>query len=181
MRTLSSLFVLLTLLSFTTESRAQDCPNDTRPGIHVVQRGETLWGISRKYDMSVDEIVAANQMDVGKTLRRCDELRVRKPGEGKLTEPAPVAVPDAVREETIVAPAPVPSFSGPYHQRLETSGGVHRVQKGETVFSIAKYYGYTVDRLREMNGLTPENIIQPGQNLIVSACFFQNGGSIGIN
>ena len=169
--------LLLTLLSFTNESFAQDCPNSSRPGIHVVQRGETLWGISRQYQMTVDEIVSLNQIDVNSTLRRCTELRVGGASAPSDNQAAPGG---AEVVEEVVLPV-IPSATGLYLQRLESSGGVHRIKQGETIFSIAKYYGYTVDRLREMNGLTAENIIQPGQNLIVSTCFFQNGGRIGGN
>lgn len=171
------LFPLLFL--FTASLSAQDCPTKTRPGIHVVKRGETLWGISKRYGMSVDEIVAANGIDLSKPLRSCNELRVRKSGEGRL-DPTP-ADPPSSREVVETQPrtsGPAPGAT--FVERLANSGGVHNVRQGETLVSIANYYGYTVARLREMNGLLPENIIQPGQNLIVSSCFFQNGGSIGI-
>ena len=46
-----------------------------RPGEHIVQQGETLYGISRQYGVSVKELIAWNnlsrpqQLDVGQTLR----------------------------------------------------------------------------------------------------------------
>ena len=174
-------FAALILLAFDLHAQPtqKDCPTDTRPGVHVVNRGETLWGISRQYGMSVDEIVAANDIDLSQPLRACNELRVRKAGEGRL-DPAPAAPPSS-QEVSVTQPRNAgPAAGNTYIERLVNSGGVHNVQSGETLVSIANYYGFTVPRLREMNGLLPENVIQPGQNLIVSDCFFQNGGSIGI-
>jgi LysM repeat protein len=34
---------------------------------HVVAKGDTLWGLSRKYDVSVDAIRAANNMGAGES------------------------------------------------------------------------------------------------------------------
>lgn len=31
--------------------------------IHTVQRGETLWGISQRYGVSINTIVTANQLE----------------------------------------------------------------------------------------------------------------------
>lgn len=171
--------LLLFLVDTNAQTNQKNCPTKTRPGVHVVNRGETLWGISRKYNMSVDEIVAANDIDLSQPLRSCNELRVRKPGEGRL-DPAPAAPPSSQAVSETQPRTSGPAVGNTYIERLVNSGGVHNVQAGETLVSIANYYGFTVPRLREMNGLLPENVIQPGQNLIVSDCFFQNGGSIGI-
>jgi len=43
----------------------------------------------------------------------------------------------------------------------------HKVGEGDTLYSIARKYGLTVDKLRQFNKLSPEAHIQPGQNLIV--------------
>ncbi len=44
----------------------------------------------------------------------------------------------------------------------------HVVQPGETLFSISQRYGLSLDQLRQINNLSPEMIIQPGQRLRVS-------------
>jgi membrane-bound lytic murein transglycosylase D len=50
---------------------------------------------------------------------------------------------------------------------------MHRVKRGETLFSIAKRYGTTVALLKEWNGLRG-NVIQIGQRLIVGAAYSTN-------
>ncbi len=45
----------------------------------------------------------------------------------------------------------------------------HTVQKGETLYSISRQYGVSVNELRQYNGLTETSILKVGQMLKVSA------------
>ncbi len=45
----------------------------------------------------------------------------------------------------------------------------HMVGKGETLFGISKKYGITVEELRKLNGLSPNQPLRTGQKLLVSA------------
>ena len=45
----------------------------------------------------------------------------------------------------------------------------HTVQKGETLYSISRQYGISVNELRQLNGLTETSILKVGQVLNVSA------------
>jgi LysM repeat protein len=44
----------------------------------------------------------------------------------------------------------------------------HEVKKGETLYRISKQYGITVDELRRLNKLSPNEPIEIGQKLLVS-------------
>jgi len=44
----------------------------------------------------------------------------------------------------------------------------HEVKKGETLYRISKQYGITVDELRRLNKLSPNQPIEIGQKLLVS-------------
>ena len=48
------------------------------------------------------------------------------------------------------------------------SGRTHRVGSGETLWSIAKRYGLSIDLLRQLNRLGSRAILRPGQQLILS-------------
>ena len=45
----------------------------------------------------------------------------------------------------------------------------HVVQKGETLYSISRQYGLTVNELRQLNGLSDTSVLKVGQTLKVSA------------
>lgn len=90
---------------------------------HVVAAGETLWGIARRYGVSVQAIEAASSLETA-TIRPGQTLRI------------PTAVPAA-------AAAP-PAGAEPVE---------HVVRPGESLWEIARRYGSTVDAIREANGL----------------------------
>jgi LysM repeat protein len=47
----------------------------------------------------------------------------------------------------------------------------HEVRPGETLYRIAKTYGFSVDELCRLNDISPDEIgdIQPGRRLLVSS------------
>lgn len=56
--------------------------------------------------------------------------------------------------------------------RMETASAttaslVHRVQKGDTLWTLSRRYGTTVARIRELNGLRPSEELRVGQQLVV--------------
>jgi LysM repeat protein len=55
----------------------------------------------------------------------------------------------------------------PDAQQRKNKAEYHTVTKGETLYSIAKRNNITVDKLREMNGMSPENKLLVGKRLKV--------------
>ena len=47
----------------------------------------------------------------------------------------------------------------------KSAGQYHVVQKGETLYSISKQHGLTVEQLRGFNKLDKDSLLQPGQKL----------------
>jgi LysM repeat protein len=114
--------------------------NETATGgvIHQVQAGETLYSISRKYGISVDEIkrlngLTSNVLNIGQKLKVGGE--------------AATSVQPEKKEEV-------------------ASDSYHIVQKGETLYSISRKYSLTVEKLKELNGLSSNNL-SLGQKLRV--------------
>ena len=96
-------------------------------GDHKVKSGDTLSSIAARYRTTVAELQAANN------LRSPNSLRV-----GTLLQvPAP-------RTTARPAPAPAPA-SG--------AGSRHRVKTGETLASIAQFYGVSIAALQKANGM----------------------------
>lgn len=111
------------------------------PLVHTVAKGETLYGIARRYDVSVDALMKANEIrDATRVVAgmRLSIPGVETPGTATAT-PAPEAAPRA-----------------------------HTVKKGETLFGIARTYGLTVDAIARENGLSGSSI-RVGQSLRLPA------------
>ena len=69
-----------------------------------------------------------------------------------------------------VAKKEVPAVSkkGTSSPGPQAKGRYHEVQRGETLFRIAKKYALSVDQLRRMNNLKESQAIYPGQKLLVA-------------
>ena len=188
------------------ETKTVPAAGEALPGtIHVVAAGETLYAISRRYNISVEEIRRANNLS-GNAIRVGQELtigtrlvaappvyapvpepepEVVAPAPSILVPPAPANVagtaPEAAptRPQIVIPPpandaAPVatqtPQASPLRVQEGAVAGGYHVVQSGETFASIARRYGYTVERFKEFNGLSAAPVALVGQRLRVSHC-----------
>jgi LysM repeat protein len=61
--------------------------------------------------------------------------------------------------------------SGRSSTMSQEKGRYHEVRPGETLYRIAKRYGFTVDELCRLNDISPDEVgnIQPGRRLLVSS------------
>ena len=119
----------------------------SRDGIvHKVAPKETLYSISRTYGVSMEDIRAWNGL-ADNALAIGQELVIRKSASSLPTRPQPV------QHET---PQPI------------SRKGVHTVQQGQTLFSIARQYEVSVDELKTWNNLQ-SNELSIGQTLFVTA------------
>src|SRR5574344_2090151 len=98
---------------------------------HNVAKGETLYGISRQYGISIDDLCALNGIGKTAVLKIGQTLKI--PGPSPLTAPT----------ETYI------------------------VQKGDTMYSIARKLGVSVDTLNILNQLSNSSLIKAGQELTV--------------
>lgn len=104
---------------------------------HRVRRGDTLSAIARRYGSSVNSIMKANNLRSANRISPGQRLQIPTRG-GSISHAA-------------AAPAP-------------TIEGAHTVRAGESLYSIARRYNTTVERLRADNGLS-SNTIHPGDVL----------------
>jgi LysM repeat protein/uncharacterized protein YkwD len=136
---------------------AQTCPPSTVKNVHIVQKGETLYSLSRLYKTSVADLCALNNMRENDILPTCAALDVVSPVASK----SPQVVPASYN--TVA----VKSKGMPY---FKTNKQTHVVKKGETVDMIAEYYGYTRARFLYMNNMTDGKDLKIGRTLIVNDC-----------
>ena len=128
--------------------------------VHVVAKGETVYSISRAYKISQDELMKLNGIaDPGK-LREGQRLRIPL---ASGTKPVGTSPGTTVPAGTAGSQA---QSSG--NQAVQTAYTTHIVQKVDTLFSLARTYGTTVQKLKEINGLTSD-VIKAGASIKVPA------------
>lgn len=91
---------------------------------------------------------------------------IRRAGSGSESEellipsPTPIATP-------LAAPGYTSSGFSWFTTPVPTPTTIHIVQPGETLASIAKRYGVTVEAIVEVNDLADPDVIEAGQELII--------------
>lgn len=115
---------------------------------HVVQKGETLYSISRATGVNVSDIKKFNNM-------KDNEISVGQ----ELALTASGTVNSAPKTEPKETPKATTSTS---------SAQKHTVKKGETLFSVSQKYGVQVNDLIKANNLTSSSLNE-GQVLLIPA------------
>lgn len=124
------------------------------PGVHVVQPGDTLSALARRYNTSVKALVAANGMaNANVPLRVNQQLKLPTAGAAAPAAPPAVAAKPAAKPAATATP------------------GTHTIQAGDTIYRISRQYGISPTALMQANGLTPEtaDTIRVGATLRIPA------------
>lgn len=117
--------------------------------IHRVEPKETMYSISRRYNITVDELKKWNSL-TDNNLSVGQELIVRK---GAMLA-APVVSSPAPASTQSTSPIP--------------ANGLHNVGQQETLFSVARQYGITVQQIKAWNSLQSDEL-KVGQSIYVVA------------
>lgn len=133
---------------------------------HIVEAGETLWSISQKYGIRLASLKSKNRIRKEADLRPGMILNLkeaRKRGEAipLSTEP----IPPTLSPSTTSSPVESIPVQSTLQDRPSFQEHVHTVRAGETLFSISKKYGLSVDELKQLNSIGSQNIITVGQKL----------------
>lgn len=110
--------------------------------MHTVEAGQTYYSISKRYGVTVEQLLAMNDLTMNNVLEVGQKLIV-KPG---------TADPSSAGRTT---PATGTSSAGATY---------HTVEKGETMFRIAQQYGVSVEQIQEWNNLSDPGV-KVGQKL----------------
>ena len=121
--------------------------------IHVVARGETIFSISRQYQISINELMQANNitdpstLQVGRRLTIPDARSSIQPGGNFPVRDNPSSVSQSI---------PVNPVLNDY-----------KVIRGDTFYSIARTHKISVQNLLELNNLTESHVLKAGDVLKV--------------
>lgn len=144
---------------------------------HKVKKGETLYRISKQYNVTVDQLRAWNNKGNSNTIYAGENLQVVPPAAASLPSAAAATREGQIQllgspkgYEPAGTPAAQPAAAGRSLSEKGIEGKYHIVQPGETVALIAMRYGYTEKRFREFNNLGPSEVAKAGQALRTTEC-----------
>jgi len=123
-------------------------------GFHRARRGETLTVLAEEYGVTVRQLRGWNALGPNDGVRAGQRIRVAPPS-------APPAAPrraSTVRVATSGANPPTPAAPS-------AAGRIHMVRRGETLTSLAKRYGVSVQALRDANGLSNRDGLRAGATI----------------
>ena len=121
--------------------------NDYKPGGYVsytVQRGDSLYVIANRFGTTIDKIIKDNDL-------KTNVLQVGQ-----------VLIVDDVKGVSSIKEC----YGDNVDANINTSGNKYVVQKGESLYSIAKKFNTSVDSIKRKNDLS-SNLISIGQELII--------------
>lgn len=113
---------------------------------YTVQKGDSLWQISRKYSVSLNDIYAANGLSKSSILKVGQQIKI--PVEGS-SETATAVTADAYQPTTLM-----------------TSSTRYTVRSGDTLSKIAKKHGTSVREIKAANSKTSD-MIRIGEQLVI--------------
>lgn len=146
---------------------------------YTVKSGDTLWGIARKYNMSVDDLKSLNNLS-SNNLSIGQKLIVSKASSNDYTVVAGdtlwgiarkfnVSVDDLKSLNNLTSNSlsigmvlKIP----PYSNKKNEETNVYVVKSGDSLWSIARKFNSTVDEIKRLNSLQ-SNILSIGQRLVV--------------
>jgi len=165
---------------------------DEKYDIHVVKKGESLFTIAEEYGTNVTTLQKINGKGRGTSVLLGEEIKIPKVNSSPLTESYTVRSGDTLFEisrrygtsinelmktnrlksgrlepgQTIRVPARATAQSSEADPPSLSRTAKYRIQRGDSLHSIAQRYDTTVSRLKTLNGMRSD-AIKPGQQLLV--------------
>jgi peptidoglycan lytic transglycosylase D len=117
--------------------RQRASSSSPRPRVHVVRSGDTLWGVARRYGVTVPSLASTNGLSSNAGL--VPGARLEIPGRG----------------------------AGSRSATNESSRMTYKVRHGDTLSEIADRYNVTVRQLMTWNRLRQSSSLRTGQRLVL--------------
>lgn len=122
---------------------------------YVVKKGDTLYSISRKYELTVAELRAANNLSENDILRAGEKLIIPS---ADISNAAALSGDSSKNEKSSAAAETT---------AIKTIS--YTVQKGDTLYGIARKNGIKLPELLALNNIDTSATIKVGQKILVPA------------
>ncbi|OZV67490.1 hypothetical protein CA834_11100 [Winogradskyella aurantia] len=174
-----------------TRKTTSDLPSNK----HIVSKGETLWGISQKYNMKLDDLIALNEENLGRFLQigqillvegndlsKSSETYTVKKGDTKYElskkfnlsiaelERLNPQIVDLLRTGTVIklndyeddlamSDKDMKSDTANFESKTDVTSDYYVIKPKETLYSISKKAGITIDELLALNPKLNESVL----------------------
>jgi LysM repeat protein len=133
---------------------------------HLVKPGESMREISQQYGVKVKHLYKLNRLELGEEVQPGEVLNLRS----KRSNPPTTLIPGSDTASKMQTAKPIDYRKFMSNDVSPVTGQMqdtyHFVKSGETLYSISKSYGVTVEQIRFWNSLST-NQINVGQRLKV--------------
>ncbi len=130
---------------------------------HVIRKGDTFWGLSRQYGVSMDEIVAANK-DLNPAKLRVGQKVVIPASSGKSVKSSAVKGKSG---KAVKSSSRTMAKTRRTTAKLVDRDGKYIVRKGDSFSRIAARFHIKAADLAAANNLSLEKPLQIGQKLVI--------------
>lgn len=124
--------------------------------MYAVRSGDNLWDIARAFGTSVDALRRTNYIERGSRIYVGQKLRI------------PSSAKKLKDKNNSGSTSPGTYASTNKSGSTTTKTKKHKVRTGDTLWDIARKYGTTTAKLRDLNGFGRSSRIHPGQIVVVS-------------
>ena len=124
--------------------------------VHVMRQGETIYSIARSYGVNPQELLSFNKISDPRVVRAGQRIRI--PGASTGTSASGASSSGASSSGGAQGSQPAGTRS---------AYGEYRVERNDTLYSIARRYGVPVAELLEINGFAPNYVLKAGEKIRV--------------
>ncbi|GAB6181502.1 hypothetical protein JCM14036_28210 [Desulfotomaculum defluvii] len=134
---------------------------------YTVKEGDSLWQISKKYNISVEKIKSINNLNndllsVGQVLSIGETSNIQQqPTQNLKTTQTISWLPTESTASTVVSQEKLPSTTA-----YRPNNTIYKVQPGDTLGTIAQIHGLSIENLRQLNNLEGD-LIYAGQTIML--------------
>ncbi len=134
---------------------------------YTVEKGDTLYSISRKYGVSVAEICKVNKLKNDNIIFAGQKLDIPESSENKITSPSKTETSKLKTEDEVQKKDQDKSTD-------KRSYDIYTVQKGDTFYNIAKVNDISIAKLKELNKIDDESKLRIGQKLKIPVSYMDS-------
>lgn len=152
---LTSLLLVVFLLSACSGNGKKWDPED-----YTVKSGDTIYSLAWRYELDPEDFAAWNDMQVSHFIKPGERLHTRKPANFDTSRKADVERSIAYAPQSVTE-------TKPSNNNISSNQDRVKVVKGNTLYSISKRSGVSVERLAQLNQLKKPYVVQPGQTIFL--------------